>query len=400
MVRALVIGGGVAGSVAAMALQRAGITSTVHEAAAADAGDLGGWLGLQPNGLDALRAIDADQAVLDLGFPTSSIALVSGTGKKLGVMPVGSPRPHAEQGRTMKRAELYRTLQREARGRGIQIHHSSRLVDVSTAAAGVTATFADGTTESAELLIGADGVHSRVRGLLDPTLPAPTELPGLSIGGYSEFTPPGAKVGELTMVFGARAFFGYVAAPTGQTWWFANPPGQGPGVHEPGQRSDEEWRSHLRRLYSVDRTPAVDLMDATPGKLHAWKSYHLPRVHVQHDERMVLLGDAAHAVSPASGQGASLAIEDAVVLARLLRDQPAPDAFTMFQRVRGPRWERVVALGSRTDVSSSRHAVSRVLRDLLMPLALRRAARRGDRSVAWLHQHHIDWEYHPSAVHE
>ena len=59
MTRAIVVGGGVAGPVVAMALQRVGIEATVHEAHAGPAGDVGAWLGLQTNGLDALRAIDA-----------------------------------------------------------------------------------------------------------------------------------------------------------------------------------------------------------------------------------------------------------------------------------------------------------------------------------------------------
>ena len=63
MTRALVIGGGVAGPVAAMALQEAGIDATVHEARPAATDDVGAWLGVQANGLDALRSIDDDRAL-------------------------------------------------------------------------------------------------------------------------------------------------------------------------------------------------------------------------------------------------------------------------------------------------------------------------------------------------
>jgi 2-polyprenyl-6-methoxyphenol hydroxylase-like FAD-dependent oxidoreductase len=92
MTRALIIGGGVAGPVAAMALQKAGIGSTVHEAHTAPAHDVGAWLGLQTNGLDALRAIEAERSVLGVGFPTPRIEFRSGTGKVLGSVSTGGPR--------------------------------------------------------------------------------------------------------------------------------------------------------------------------------------------------------------------------------------------------------------------------------------------------------------------
>ena len=81
MTRAIVIGGGVAGPVAAMALQKVGIAATVHEAHPAPAGDVGAWLGVQVNGLDALRAIDAEDVVRAAGFPSHVIEFRGWTGK-------------------------------------------------------------------------------------------------------------------------------------------------------------------------------------------------------------------------------------------------------------------------------------------------------------------------------
>src|SRR4051812_24071229 len=91
MTRAIVVGGGVGGPVAAMALQRVGIEVTVHEAHAGPAGDVGAWLGLQTNGLDALRAIGAEQAVAGVGFPTPVVEFRSWTGKVLGAVPTSGP---------------------------------------------------------------------------------------------------------------------------------------------------------------------------------------------------------------------------------------------------------------------------------------------------------------------
>src|SRR5690606_36875651 len=112
-----------------------------------------------------------------------------------------------------------------------------------------------------------------------------------------------------------------------------------------------------------------------------------------HRDRMVILGDAAHAASPTSGQGASLAAEDAVLLAKCLRDVGnVAGALEAFDRVRRPRVERVVAHAAKTSSMKVPGSVGRVLRDLMMPFFLRRVASSGSASLAWLHSHHIEWE--------
>jgi FAD-dependent urate hydroxylase len=93
MTTALITGGGVAGPVAAMALQRAGIDATIYEARPGGADDVGAFLTLQSNGMDALRAIDAHHVAKDLGFPTPLMRFYSGTGKYLGARFPTAPCP-------------------------------------------------------------------------------------------------------------------------------------------------------------------------------------------------------------------------------------------------------------------------------------------------------------------
>ena len=388
MTRAIVVGGGVAGPVAAMALQRAGITATVHEAHAAPAGDVGAWLGVQVNGLDALRAVDAEGAVRAVGFPTPVIEFRTHTGRVLGTLPTGSPASGRTTGLSLRRSDLYRALHGEARRRGIEVRHGSRLTGVQDTGDGVTAVFADGRTETADLLVGADGVRSTVRALVDPDCPPPRFVPVLNTAGYSEHTPAGAEVGRLTMVFGRRAFAGYLAAPTGGTWWFANPPlAREPSAEEVAATSDEEWRARLTDLYGSDRSPVAELVEATPGPLRGWTTHDVPTVRRWSRGRTVLVGDAAHATSPAAGQGSSLAIEDAVVLARCLRDLPPAQALRAFEDLRRARAERVVAQGFRTSSAKSPPAVGRLVRDLVMPVVLRRRD-----PTAWMRAHAVDWD--------
>jgi 2-polyprenyl-6-methoxyphenol hydroxylase-like FAD-dependent oxidoreductase len=103
---------------------------------------------------------------------------------------------------------------------------------------------------------------------------------------------------------------------------------------------------------------------------------------------MTLIGDAAHAASSSSGQGASIAIESAVELARCLRDMPYDQAFSTYQQLRRPRVERIIKLGARTNSNKTAGPVGRVLRDLVMPATMKLI---NPEKMAWQFDHHIDW---------
>jgi FAD-dependent urate hydroxylase len=390
--KALVIGGGVAGPVAAMALQRAGIDSVVYEAYASGADDAGAFLTFASNGLDALRTIDANHLVLAEGFPTPRMEIQSGTGKHLGNAPNGGTLPDGTVSQTLRRADLYRALRDEAVRRGARVEYGKRLVDAEITPDGVLALFEDGTKAEGDLLIGADGIHSRTRRIIDPSATGARYIPVLNIGGYASDVRVPAHPGTFRMIFGKRAFFGYAVHPSGEVWWFANPPcTEEPTSAELAAISTEQWRKMLTNLFAEDDTPAVDIIRATPGRLAGWATYDLPSVPTWRRGSMIIIGDAAHATAPSSGQGASMAIEDAVVLARCLRDLPDTGrAFAAYERLRRDRVERIVAHGARTSNSKAAGPVARVLRDLMMPLILKRVA--SGESLAWMHAYHIDWD--------
>ena len=391
--KALIIGGGVAGPVTAMALQHAGMDSVVYEAYAGGADGAGGFLTFASNGMDALRTIDANHLVLAEGFPTPRMEIQSGTGKRLGEVPNGGTLPDGTVSQTLKRADLYRALRDEAVRRGARIEYGKRLVDAETTRDGVVvARFEDGTEAEGDLLVGADGIHSRTRSIIDPSAPGARYIPVLNIGGYASDVTVPAEPGTFRMVFGKRAFFGYAVHPSGEVWWFANPPrADEPTSAELAAISTEQWKKMLVDLFAGDDTPAVEIIRSTPGKLAGWATYDLPSVPTWTRESMIVIGDAAHATAPSSGQGASMAIEDAVVLARCLRDLPdIGQAFVAYERLRRARVERIVAHGARTSNSKAAGPIARVLRDLMMPVILKRVANGG--SLAWMHDYHIDWD--------
>jgi len=393
--KALIIGGGIAGPVTAMALQRAGIESVVYEAYDTSAGlDADAFLTVAVNGLDALRTLDVHEPVLAAGFPTRNMEFYSGTGKRLGEIPIGGTLPDGTVTHTIKRADLYRVLHDEAVGRGIPIEHNRRLVDGGTMPdGGVVARFEDGTEAAGDLLVGADGVHSRTRRIIDPSAPEPRYTGLGNIGGFAREASVNAGQGIYAMVFGKRAFFGYTVSPSGEIWWFANPPeAREPDRAELAATTTEQWKERLTYLFADDATPAVEIIRATPGDLAGTNQYDMPSVPTWHRGPVVIIGDAAHAASPASGQGASMAIEDAVVLAKSLRDLPdIQQAFATYERLRRGRVERVVAHGARSSSSKAAGPVARVLRDLMLPVFLKRAAGSGEKSLAWMYNHHVDW---------
>ncbi|HZB08259.1 MAG TPA: FAD-dependent monooxygenase [Rubrobacter sp.] len=390
--KALIVGGGVAGPVAAMALRQAGIDSVVYEAYAGGADDAGSFLTFASNGLDALRTIDAHHLVLSEGFPTPRMTIQNGTGKHLGDVLLGGTLPDGTVSQTLKRADLYRALRDEAVRRGARVEYGKRLVDAETTPGGVTARFEDGTEAVGDLLIGADGIHSRTRRIIDPSAPRARYVPVLNIGGYACDVAVQAEPGTFRMVFGKRAFFGYAVHPSGEIWWFANPPrADEPTGAELATIGTEQWREMLIDLFAGDDSPAVEIIRSTPGKLAGWATYDLPSVPTWYGGSLIIIGDAAHATAPSSGQGASMAIEDAVVLARCLRDLPdTGQAFAAYERLRRARVERIVAHGARTSNSKAAGPVARVLRDLMMPLILKRVAR--GESLAWMHDYHIEWD--------
>jgi 2-polyprenyl-6-methoxyphenol hydroxylase-like FAD-dependent oxidoreductase len=386
---ALVIGGGIAGPVTALALRKAGIEATVYEAYATTADGIGGTLTVAPNGLDALRIIGADEAVRAIGLPMDRTVMADGRGKRIGEF---RGLPGLPPSRALWRPELYRALHDHAVATGVRIERGKRLVGVDDTAAGITARFADGSTAGGDVLIGADGIHSTVRTLIDPGAPLPDNVPLLNFGAAADIAVP-AEPDATYFVFGKRAFLGYWAQPDGRTAWFGNLPHEQPmTVAQAREVPAGDWLRQLRDVYADD-VPARDLLRHTSaGDLAVLGSVEImPKLPHWHRGRMVLVGDAAHAPSPSSGQGASLATESAIQLARCLRDLPdVHRAFAAYERVRRPRVEKVAARAARTNNSKTLGPVATTLMSLLMPLAMRTFLT-PERMLGPEQRHRIDW---------
>nr|WP_269091112.1 NAD(P)/FAD-dependent oxidoreductase [Actinopolymorpha cephalotaxi] len=387
----MVIGAGIAGPTVAMALQKVGIEPTVYETHPHDTDGLGVFLTLGSNGVHALRVLDADEPVLALGFPTPGITLRNHRGRRLGSTRTGVPLQDGTTSQTVRRADLYRVLHETAAARGVAFEYGRRLVAAHDTGDGVRAEFADGSEAASDLLVGCDGIHSTVRTIIDPAAPAPTYARLVGTGGYARGVAVDVEPGSYEMVFGRRAFFGYAREPGGEVWWFANlPRPKEPGRGELEAITESRWREQLESAFAGDHGPLLPLIRATPRLLGTGPIHAVPHLPTWHRGRMVVVGDAAHAPSPTSGQGASLAVEDAVVLARCLRDVPDPAAaLREFVRARRPRVERIIAQAARINNAKAPGPVGRVVRDAMLPLVLRLTA--DSKAARETYGYRVDW---------
>ncbi|SFR85751.1 2-polyprenyl-6-methoxyphenol hydroxylase [Agromyces sp. CF514] len=389
---AIIIGGGVAGAAAALALHRAGVETAVYEARPTPSDGVGAWLTLAVNGVAVLRELGVRPLA---GIPTPGMQLGLGDGTALTEFPMG------EGTMSVRRTELYGALLDAVREAGIPIHYGRRIVGLDTTDSSATAHFADGATATGSLLVGADGIGSTVRSLLDPRAPKARYLGLLNTGGFASGIEVPTPPGLMHMMFGRDTFFSWLASDDGDVWWFANPARRRePDRAELAGISGEAWRSTLLDLVRRDDPVATRVLEASDDLLPAWPMYDFPRVPVWHRGAAVLIGDAAHAASPSSGQGASMALEDGLALGLLLAEAGAgggtgmtgttgpragiPAALARYEALRRPRVERVIAQGKASS-SGKAPGAFRPVRDAMLRAYFSKP--RATTDTAWL------WEY-------
>jgi 2-polyprenyl-6-methoxyphenol hydroxylase-like FAD-dependent oxidoreductase len=377
--RVLVIGGGIAGTATALALHKAGFGVEVFEAHPGSAEDLGAFLTLASNGMRALAQIDASAAVTALGFPLTSMRVLDAEGARLAQVPLGEASDPLLRYRCLRRGDLDAGLQKEAERRGIGIRHGFRLASVREGSDGVTAHFADGSTATGDLLIGADGLNSTLRQAIAPGV-RPRYAGQRVFYGYTDAATPSAEDACITMVRGSGAAFGYAVSPEGETYWFARVPGDPLPAEDIAQGAPERWQELLLPVLRRDATPAADIVAATPDDVLVTNATEIPTGTPWRLGRALLVGDAAHAASPATGQGASMALEDAVILAKCLRDAADTDAaLSRYEQLRRPRVEHNVTVSGN---------ISRGVPSPSPAPGNRPASRPGDEELVGL----LDWE--------
>jgi 2-polyprenyl-6-methoxyphenol hydroxylase-like FAD-dependent oxidoreductase len=400
--------------------------------AAAKPDDYGGsFLNVATNGLTVLNALGLREHLLSDAHPAPHMIMWSSTGKQLGSVPNGPAGDPARGSAVVRRGWLHGVLREGAEDRGIPIRFGARLTGVTAESDAVHATFADGRAESADILIGCDGIGSPTRTHIDAHAPKPRYSGLVGLGGFARVIGLPPTPATQHFVFGRRSFFGYLVrtaacvgyrAPShgrgasggvlsyardddgggltarcassseadGTVYWFANITAPEPPRGSLRDVSAAEWLDRLHDLHQDDPYPVPQIIDSHRGDLGAYPIYDLSGVPRWSRGRVVAVGDAVHATSPSAGQGASLALEDAQALAMCLREEADHEsAFARYQAMRQPRADKVVKyarkINSQKRVSKSRVAVA--IRDAMLPLFLKRAA--NDRSNEWLYNYRL-----------
>lgn len=365
-----IVGAGSAGLGLALALVRRGFAPVIFEKRTErQVLDEGIFLTLAPNGMNALRGLGLAAEALRHGVETRAIVLHNEHGKALGT--VDYARHTVQFGApsvTIRRGALGEVLLAAVRAAGVPIQFETAVTAVANLDSEVAVTTGDGVTHSFDVLVGADGLRSSIRGLTMPDLPSPVYNGLLGSGGIVDVPEVPPTNGQLLMTFGQRAFFGYIKDPGGPVYWFNSFPAD----EKQAQLIDRQAATgYFEALHRTD--PAVNrriIAAAAPHVSRIYPDYDVPSLPYWSRGRVILIGDAAHAVTPHSGQGASMALEDALVLAACLDAEATPEgAFRRFEALRRDRVEAAVRLGRQGGTPKKAQGwFARRVRDLMLPM--------------------------------
>jgi 2-polyprenyl-6-methoxyphenol hydroxylase-like FAD-dependent oxidoreductase len=374
--KAIIIGAGIAGPVAAIFLKRAGIDAQVFEAWPHSTG-IGGGLQIAPNGMHVLAEIGLADEMIRKGSVAEAFEFYSQSGAKLGSINKNMQQRFGQPAVNMCRATLLESILATARQKNVEVTFEKRLVHIEDRPdQSVIAHFADGSSAEGDFLIGADGVHSATRVHVNPDGPKPFDTGLIGFGGFVprsllDHTAIGRRV-ETT--FGQSGFFGYgLCSPDprdGVMWWSTQP---SHGIDAAAYRamSQEAIKRHLLDFHAGWHDPIPQLLQAAEN-IVVTGTLDVATLPTWSRKRTLLIGDAAHATSPHAGQGASLALEDAMRLGRLMQaGQELGVTFEKFESERRPRAERVVALARRNGNSKREFSATGAwIRDRMLKLLI------------------------------
>ncbi len=366
--RAVVIGGGVAGSASAIALARIGAEVTVYEAYEDPAGPVGSYVSLAVNGLRALDALGCLEQVQQAGFPVACQLMWSGRGKLLGDVARGRNPQDALHSVTLMRADLVTALREEALRSGARIVTGQRLTGSK-----------DPLTADADLIVGADGIWSATRRELDPAAPQPAYAKIYYISGTSHGAQIRTEISRqgFNWIFAKHGVFIYLPAPDDSIWWTAQVASATPPADPAAVTLTD-----LAELFSAEPQAAAVLRAAT-GIRAANIGHVLAPVTRRYQGGTVLIGDAAHPVG--AGQGASMAMEDAVVLAGELADADSiPAGLAAFDRQRLPRSGKLAKTESANRDAKTAGPVTTRMREMIMPHVFSRFY---EKATSWLYDY-------------
>jgi len=364
--KAIIIGAGIGGLCAAIALRKIGMDVSVFESKP-EVRFAGAGLGIGANAVRALQQLDVGSEVLREGKALKEVRILTSAGKLLQRTDSAViSRKYGLDNVTIERGALLEVL--------MQALGSDRIVQTGKACrrfeqngSGVKAWFEDGSAEEGDVLIAADGIHSAIRSALLPNVKP-------RYAGYTcwravvQADPNRIPYDPNVFIetWGRRGRFGMVPLSNDRMYWFAcvNAKARDP-------RFESYTAEDLAERFESYHAPIPQLLKQTSDRelLHH-DIYDLPPMRRFAFGRVALLGDAAHAMTPNMGQGAGQSVEDAIVLAsRLKRCPDIEEALRNYERDRIGRTGRIAAMSKRIGtVAQLEGGAAAAVRDRLFPL--------------------------------
>jgi 2-polyprenyl-6-methoxyphenol hydroxylase-like FAD-dependent oxidoreductase len=356
-----IIGAGLSGVSLALALHQQSIPCTIYESRPAPL-NIGGAVMLSPNALKVLQALGVYERVRTKGYNFETLHYRDGDGKLLDTQEFGGEEKYGFKGLRIYRYVLIDELLAMIKESDIPVKYGMKFARIVSETEGeVTWEFADGSTHSASILVGADGIHSTVRRYLYPDLkPKFTGMAGITAAvptaqlklpldyhiPVTIMTPHGGFVIAPQQVDGSEVLIGKQ------------------------KRIEDHDRAGWDRVFAdkeasvaflrsdADKFPEIvqNAVSHIPhDKINIWPFYIVPKLDKWASERrrVIILGDAAHAIPPSAGQGINQAFEDIYMFALLLAQADKvrmEDALVFWQTHRQGRIDKVMELNTQIDL--------------------------------------------------
>jgi salicylate hydroxylase len=336
-----IVGAGLGGLAAAIALRKRGFDAAVYERASA-LGEIGAGVQLGPNGTNVLKALGLESQVMPLAFePDRHVARSWQSGRELFATQLKGVFAQRFGSRYLQvhRADLHRILQQAVPPECV--HLDRACVAVRTEGEKAILTFADGSEVDSDVAVGADGIHSSVResmfGAEQPRFTGNVCWRGLV---PAASLPKGLVSPDATVWLGPRGHVVHYYVRGGEM------------INYVASMEADDWRSESWSV-QVDRQEVLDAYKDWSPKLlqlfaetercYKWALFDRDPLAQWTQGRVTLMGDAAHPMLPYLAQGASQAIEDGYELATSLANRlyDAPQALLDYENIRRPRTSRV-----------------------------------------------------------
>ena len=374
MKKCIIVGCGITGPVLALYLKKAGIDSVIFEEQNAPLDHVGLVIYVGPSGCNILKYLGLYDKLKESGSVSNSVEFNNQVGSRIVSIDLAEhEQTYGASTIAIKRGEINRILREEVESQGITIKWNKKIKDIKVTKEGLasatTVFFDDETKFDGDFVVGCDGINSKTRQIIMPNLPRPQYTGSFVVGGTTDTPKHAGKPSDvLSFNFGKKAFFAYYIMPIGKTVWWSDIRIPEESIKENMNIPNESWKNILLKQHESDSEFFRKLVRSTNDKMTRLAIHDLPSFDVWYKGNVCLAGDAIHAVAPHAGQGASLAMESAMMLAKCLRDIPdVENAFSAYQKLRQDRARDTKKMSRRNvDMFSARNLARRWIRNIML----------------------------------